>query len=353
MSLERRYRELVSGEWKGPLATSLRGGLSLLEQPYRWVVERRALRFDQQHVQPQRVPCPVISVGNLTVGGTGKTPFVAWLAKWFLARDASVTIISRGYGSQNGRPNDEALELATDLPSVPHLQNRDRVAAAKQAIATSGQQVLILDDAFQHRRLARDLDIVLLDALTPFGYGHLLPRGLLREPQKGLARAQVVALSRSDALAARQREQIREEVFRIAPQAQWLELVHRPTRWISATGEQLPLAALGGETIAAFCGIGNPAGFRRTLATLDIQPAQWLELPDHCAYDRRTMQRMERWLATSTTTCVVCTRKDLVKIPQRELAGRQLWALAIDLEIVAGRHDLEALLLPFVRRAAA
>src|SRR5436190_16306424 len=205
MLSDSQFRDLVSGHWKGPLAIVLRGALWMLAHPYGWIVRRRNARFDRGLVQPTKVAAPVISVGNLTVGGTGKSPFVAWLARWFLDRGTSVTIISRGYGSRGGKPNDEALELAARLPGVPHLQNPDRIAAANQALATNPAQVLILDDGFQHRRLARDLDIVLLDALAPFGYGHLLPRGLLREPIESLARAQVVALSRSDAVDAERR----------------------------------------------------------------------------------------------------------------------------------------------------
>src|SRR5206468_2244980 len=131
--------------------------------PYGWIVHRRNARFDRGVVRAEKVPAPVISVGNLTVGGTGKSPFVAWLARWFLDHSTAVTIISRGYGSPSGKPNDEALELATRLPGVLHLQNPDRLAAARAALAVNPRQVLILDDAFQHRRLARDLDIVLLD----------------------------------------------------------------------------------------------------------------------------------------------------------------------------------------------
>jgi tetraacyldisaccharide 4'-kinase len=103
--------------------------------------------------------------------------------------------------------------------------------------------------------------------------------------------------------------------------------------------------------VAAFCGIGNPAGFRSTLGTLGIEPVEWLELPDHCAYDARTIRQLEEWSARSTATHIVCTRKDIVKIPRQELGGKPLWALEIGLEIVRGQQELEAMLLPFVRLA--
>jgi tetraacyldisaccharide 4'-kinase len=322
----------------------LRGALWVLAHPYGWIVRQRNARFDRGNVQPTRVAAPVISVGNITVGGTGKSPFVAWLAKWFLDRHTAVTIVSRGYGSRGGKPNDEALELAARLPGVPHLQNPDRALAAKEALAANPRQVLILDDAFQHRRLARNLDIVLLDALAPFGYDHLLPRGLLREPVTSLSRAHVVALSRSDAVSEDRRREIEITVREVAPQALWLELTHQPTRLISASGDWLELAALRGEPVAAFCGIGNPAGFRSTLARSGFAIAGWLELPDHCPYGEREIARVVKCLAALDVRHVLCTRKDLVKIPQAKIAGKQLWALDVELEIVRGQNELEALL---------
>ena len=151
------------------------------------------------------------------------------------------------------------------MPGVPHLQNPDRVAAAEQAIAEHGTQTLLLDDAFQHRRIARDLDIVLLDATEPFGFGRVFPRGLLREPASGLGRADVVCLTRTSLVEASARERIREQARRLAPNALWCEASHAPHSLLTQAGERLPLTTLAGKRVAAFCGIGNPAAFRRTL----------------------------------------------------------------------------------------
>src|SRR4029453_11169189 len=233
-----QFRDLVSGRWTGPWPAALRGLLAAAEPVYAAMVRAKNRRFDSGRGQPVRVDAPVISVGNLTVGGTGKSPLVAWLAEWFQSRGTAVAIISRGYGAKEGQPNDEALELAARLPDVPHLQNPDRVAAARHALAAHPRHVLILDDAFQHRRIARDLDIVLLDALEPFGHERLLPRGLLREPVANLSRAHVVALSRADAVDETARDQIRERVREAAPQAVWLELEHRPTGLVNHSGRR-------------------------------------------------------------------------------------------------------------------
>jgi tetraacyldisaccharide 4'-kinase len=338
------FRQIVSGERQGVLATLTRGMLGCLERPYQWAVDRRNLRFDNGRAEIIAAGVPVISIGNLTVGGTGKTPFVAWLATWFRERGVKVALISRGYGSRGGEQNDEARELATRLPGVPHLQNADRVAAARTARKKRLGDLLILDDAFQHRRIARDLDIVLLDALEPFGYGHLLPRGLLREPVRGLERAHVVALSRSDAVSEQRRKEIRREVERYAPRAIWVEFVHQPERLISASGEMFGIDNLKGRPVAAFCGIGNPAGFRHTLAACGFTVASLLELPDHCAYAESDLARLREWLEPLPVQYAICTRKDLVKIASPKLAEKQILALDICLEITRGRKELEAVL---------
>ncbi|MBW8885702.1 MAG: tetraacyldisaccharide 4'-kinase, partial [Planctomycetia bacterium] len=181
--------------------------------------------------------------------------------------------------------------------------------------------------------------------LEPFGYGHLLPRGLLREPMQGLARAHVIGLSRSDAISASCRSEIESRARRLAPAAVWLELAHQPTRLISNSGECLDLSALRGRRLAAFCGIGNPAGFRATLESCGFEIAAWLELPDHCAYDQGQIDRLSQWLRSCDVEHVLCTRKDLVKIPCDNLAGKPLWALEIELQVLKGLGRLEKLLM--------
>jgi len=351
MPLSGWLRDVASGKAKGASFDALRLVLGGIEPAYAAIVQRKNRRFDSGHQPQANIAAPVISVGNLTVGGTGKTPLVCWLAEWFRDSGAAVTLISRGYGAKRGRPNDEAMELAARLPGVPHLQNADRVAAAREALAADPRQVLILDDAFQHRRIARDLDIVLLDALEPFGYGHLLPRGLLREPVESLARAHVVALSRADAVEGAIRESIRDRVRQVAPQALWIELTHEPVGFIDNSESRTSLESLRGKRIAAFCGIGNPDGFRHTLAACGLSVAAFRALPDHFSYPPAELIKLENWLREGgDVAAVVCTRKDLVKIPRQQLAGRPLVALEIRLAITAGRQEIENLLLPLARR---
>jgi tetraacyldisaccharide 4'-kinase len=346
-----QFRELVSGRRRGLVATLGRTLLGGLEIPYAAAVRWRNRRYDRGKSEILPAAVPVVSVGNITLGGTGKTPTVEWLARWLLARGVRVALVSRGYGAENGKPNDEALELAERLPEVPHVQNRDRVAGARRAVGEFGAQLILLDDGFQHRRLARDFDLVLIDALEPFGFDHVFPRGTLREPLSGWARADAFLLNRSELVAASRREAIRAQALRFAPRALWLEATHAPRELRSASGSVQPLTALAGRNIAAFCGIGNPDGFRHALEAAGFTIAQWRTLPDHFAYPESEIAALGRWSDASSAEAVVCTHKDLVKIGPAWPGSKPLWALSSQLEIHRGQADLEARLQPLVDRA--
>jgi tetraacyldisaccharide 4'-kinase len=346
------YRELVSGRWRGVAATMLRAGLRIASVPYGWAIGARNRRFDRGVAATHRAPVPVVSIGNLTVGGTGKTPMVEWLARRLREREVRVAILSRGYGAAADGRNDEALELELALPDVPHLQNPDRAASAAIAVEELASQLLVLDDGFQHRQLARDCDIVLLDASEPFGFERVLPAGTLREPVDGLRRASVVVLSRADILDEAARYAIRRRVAQINPDAVWCEASHRAKRLLASDNRTEPLAALGAhERVAAFCGIGNPAGFRHTIAAVGCRAVAWREFPDHHAYTRGDVEALDAWAAAARASLVLCTRKDLVKLRVPTIGGAALRALSVDLEFLAGRDALEAALEPLILRA--
>ena len=241
----------------------------------------------------QRVGVPVVSVGNLTLGGTGKTPMVKWIARWAGERGIRVAIVSRGYGAVQGEPNDEARELAQALPDVPHVQNPDRVAAARRAIDEFAAELIILDDGFQHRRLARDLDIVLLDALRAVWLRpRLSSRHAARAARRlGAGRRRLPESGRSGRRPAG-RAAIRDRVAKLAPQAAWCEVVHAPSGLVNSRGQTQPLDVLRGRRVAAFCGLGNPAGFRRTLESTGCEIVVWREFPDHHAYLADRLRRI-------------------------------------------------------------
>jgi tetraacyldisaccharide 4'-kinase len=336
-----RYLSLVRGEARGFWPALQRLGLRLASVPYGLAVRLRNLGYDRGWRAAHRAPVPVVSVGNLTVGGTGKTPCVEFVAAFYRALDLRVAVLSRGYGSEAGR-NDEALVLEENLPDVPHLQGADRVALARTAVEELESEVLVLDDGFQHRRLARDLDVVLIDATDPWGRGHLLPRGLLREPRGGLRRAGAVVLTRCDQVGPDERGGLRRRVERLAPGVPVAEARHRPVELLNGDGERQSLDALRGRPVAAFCGIGNPDAFRRTLEDLGAAVSPFRVYADHHAYDRGDVDGLHEWArGLAEGTPVVTTQKDLVKLRLTRLGGRPLWALRICLHVEAGREEFE------------
>lgn len=330
------FTRLVDGTARGVGPTVTRLVLAGISVPYGLVIGCRNAAYDHGLLPITQAPVPVVSVGNLTLGGTGKTPLVAWLARTVTARGLKPAIVSRGYGAARGERSDEAAELAILLPEVPHVANRDRVAGVRAA-AAAGAEVALLDDGFQHRRLARDLDIVAIDATDPFGCGRLFPRGLLREPLSGLARAGAVVLTRATAVDARRRSEIRRW-FQAACGGRlpsvWAEATHRPVHLRSATSDTQPLERVAGARVAAFAGIGNPAAFRTSLATHGAQLVGFRAFPDHHTYEPTDLQALGDWAAGLRADLVVTTLKDLVKVRADRLGDIPLFALEIALEIL-------------------
>jgi tetraacyldisaccharide 4'-kinase len=334
-------RALLAGERRGVGATLERSGLRLAGVPYGWAVAFRNRLFDRGWKTVHSAGVPVVSVGNLTVGGTGKTPCVEYLANRLRQWQRRVAILSRGYGSEQG-PNDEALVLEENLPGIPHLQGADRVALARRAVAELKSDVLVLDDGFQHRRLARDLDLVLLDATEPWGFGYLLPRGLLRESPRALVRAGAVLLTRCDQAIPAVLAAIQREVTRLAPKAPVVLTSHQPSEWTDAEKRKKPLEQLRGKRVAAFCGIGNPEGFRRTLIDLGMTIGAFRCFADHHDYTRADLKDLCNWANKQATEgIVVTTQKDLVKLRLTRLGECELWALRIQLRIHAGQDALD------------
>jgi tetraacyldisaccharide 4'-kinase len=343
------YHALVRGDRTGVWPALARAGLWALSLPYGVGARVRNWAFDRGWKTSHAAAVPVVSIGNLTVGGTGKTPCVEYVAGFYRDLDLRVAILSRGYGAAEGR-NDEALVLEENLPDVPHLQGADRVELARIAVEELESEVVVLDDAFQHRRLRRDLDLVLIDATAPWGHGHLLPRGLLREPAGGLRRAHVVLLTRCDLVPPDALHAIRERVARLAPGVPVAETTHQPAAWRNAAHAEQPVEALHGRPVAGFCGIGNPDAFRRTLAGLGLDVVAWRTFPDHHRYTREDIESLRAWARQQPAdAALVTTQKDLVKVGLDRLGERDLWALRIRLHVRAGREALDAKLREIVR----
>lgn len=335
---------LIRGERRGPLALAARAALRAASWPYGLGAWWRNRAFDRGRRAVHRTAVPVVSVGNLTLGGTGKTPCVEWVARFFRDRDVQVAIVSRGYGAEHGR-NDEAMVLEENLPDVPHLQDPDRVAAAERAVEELESELIVLDDGFQHRRLHRDLDIVLIDATRPPARDHMFPRGTLRESASGLKRAGAVLLTRCDQVPTGEVDAIRAWLAARWPNVPVATTEHRPAELVGCDGATAPAESLAGRTVGAFCGIGNPAAFRKTLETLEAKVAGERTYPDHHAYTRADVDELTRWAETLPEgAALVTTQKDWVKLRVPALAGRPLWAVRVGLTFRDGETTFAAVL---------
>lgn len=340
MSTADRFHAMTRGETRGPAAALARAGLWWARLPYGAAVWARNRAFDRGWKKAVRVPVPVVSVGNLTLGGTGKTPVVEHVARFYRDLGLAVAVLSRGYGSAAG-PNDEAMVLEENLPDVPHLQGRDRVELATTAVHELESEVLVLDDGFQHRRLARDLDVVLADTTRPLTDEHLFPRGLLREPLDGLRRAGVIVLTRCDQAGPESVARQREWLARRFPDKSIATAVHAPVGLVGVGEQTASVEELRGKPVGAFCGIGNPDAFRRTLADLGANVAAFRTFPDHHPYKRIDVDDLCAWALTLPADAVIATtQKDFVKLRLPDLGDRPLWAVRVGVQFLDGEPAL-------------
>lgn len=324
-----------------------RGGLlELLHAPaclYGAAVLARRAAYDRGLAPAARLPVPVVSIGNLTAGGTGKTPACVWLARELGRRGMRPGLLSRGYGAAAGEPNDEARLLARLLPDVPHVGDPRR-ARGGEALIARGVDAIILDDGFQHRQLARDLDLVLVDATRPWGLPGvdgrapvraLLPRGLLREPASSLARADAIIVTRADQVTDGELAALERELQGHAAGRPLARAVHAPRALVASDGTERDPSALAGLEIDVVSALGNPAALERTLTSLGAVVRRHRVFPDHHRYVASDLDGLgrERPLVTSG--------KDAVKLAPLGVA--HAW-LDVEFRVVAGAAPIAALL---------
>jgi len=316
----------------------------------------RNFLYDLRLLPSRKVRAKVVGIGNLTTGGTGKTPATVLAAMTLRRRDQHVAILSRGYGRPVKSPDvcvlhdDSVLDWRQcgDEPwmmhqllkgqNIPILISPDRSRAALQAVTFFDSHVIILDDGFQHRRLKRDLDIVLINATNPFGGGKFLPLGNLREPLRSLKRAGMILLTHIDLVAEGALESLRQELHAVNPRAALLESVHKPDFLLEVKTERKQrLSHLEGREVAALSGLADPVQFEDCLAHVGMAVAQKWRYPDHHRFTRRELASVDHLLHGMP---LVTTFKDVVRFPTgwRELLRGEVYALAIKLDIVKGKN---------------
>ena len=339
------FKRLVDGTDTRLLARAARVLLRVLSIPYGIAIYFRNRAYDLGVRQSFSCGAPVICVGNFSLGGTGKTPLVSWIARHLMALKRHPAIVSRGYGAQQGQQSDEAAELSLILSSVQHFAHRDRIVAARKAVK-NGSDVVILDDGFQHRRLARDINIITVDATDPYGCGFLFPRGLLRESLREIRRADAIVLTRSTLVDESKRKDIRNTFQTLCSTKPliWAEADHKPMRLRQFSGVDLPIHLLNGKKVVAFAGIGNPDAFHYSLTPLDANVVAFRPFPDHHAYSNDDVTSLGGWASQQNAELVITTLKDLVKIQQDELDGIPLVAVEIEIDFLVGQERIEKLI---------
>ena len=319
--------------------------LYLFSLPYGWAVRARSLFYSLKLLKTKTLPCPVISVGNITVGGTGKTPLVMTLAKGLTDRGISIAILSRGYkGTKTSEPvvsdgkslflspeesGDEPFLMAQVCKGVPVLIGKDRFANGRIALRKFGIKGLLLDDGFQHLPLHRDLDILLIDSTIGFGDQHLLPRGILREPISYLRRAHLILLTKvEDPETCRPLE---KKIHEIHPRAQVFHSHYQPMSLVDPKGEREELYSLKGKKILALSGIANPDYFSSLLKKWGTEIVSEAIFPDHHFYVSKDLSFIKE--KSKGADWIVTTEKDMLKLRRLGIDHLPIRALRIEMKI--------------------
>jgi len=360
--LEQRLLKVISKETRGRCAACLRGALRCLSVIFHIVVQLRLWLHKHRILRARTLGCQVISVGNVTVGGTGKTPIVETFARSLQQKGRTVAILSRGYKSRktplwekvlkkkerlprvvsDGKrlllnselAGDEPYMLASNLHAVSVVVDKDRVKAGKYAIRKLGCDTLVLDDGFQYLKLGNRLDIVLVDYTNPFGYGNVLPRGLLREPVRNIRRAGFIFITKCPPEGA---PELKDKLRELNPHAEISECRHTSKYLQNVyTREQAPLDTLRGKKIAAVSGIAVPDSFENGLRKLGAEIVHSAQYADHHRYTQQEIIETINQAVEAGAEMILTTEKDAVRFPRIERCDLPVIYLRVEIEMLSG-----------------
>ena len=344
---------------------------------YSGIIRLRNLFYQTGLFKVRKLGCRVISVGNITLGGTGKTPVVERLASLLYCRGRKVAIVSRGYRRKKGPrlrrlkeklrgapttrvvsdgynillnsrvAGDEPYMLASNLEGVPVVINRNRRKGALYAIRRFKADTIILDDGFQHLDLKRDLDIVLIDATCPFGNGHIFPRGILREPCRNLSRADLLFITKA---VSGGQDELKKDLRRYNQRARILECRHNPIYLYDVrTSIKASLDFIRGMKAATLAGIANPEGFEKMLSGLGVEVIHSRRFADHHIYSQQELIDVLNKAARRGAEILLTTEKDAVRFPRLPKGAIPVFSLRVRIDSVAEGSDIDADILRFLR----
>ena len=336
------------------------------------IVKLRVLLYQKRIFRSQALGCHVIVVGNITMGGTGKTPVAEYLAKLLLSMGRKPAIISRGYKSKSEprykkfwrwlvhapeqppkivsdgneifmdseHAGDEPYMLAKDLKGVPVIVDKDRVKAGRYAIKRFQVDVLILDDGYQYLRLAPTLRIVLVDCTNPFGNYYLIPRGILREPLRSLDRASLILMTKSN---GKRNPLLEQDLSYANSRAPLVECAHRPCYFVSQDGTSvLPLESIQGKKVALFCAIASPQSFEKFISDLEPKIIYRKRYLDHHRFSEAELSSIDEH--SQSADYLITTEKDIVRIPEYYKFQAPLYYLRVEVQFLRNENLLHDLL---------
>lgn len=336
---------------------------SILSFFYLGVISFRNWLYDKKIFKETKLPCPVLSVGNITVGGTGKTPCVILLARILQKNGFKPAVISRGYGGRsvnsvnivsNGErilldsetAGDEPYLIAQELKNVPVVTGANRIATGKAAIDKFGANVIICDDAMQHRQIFRDINLVLLDNQSLNEKNRMLPRGRLREPIKELKRADAIIFTRTN-----ESQQADKKIGEIIKSVPIFESIHKPKDIIRADFNEIkPVSELKEKKIKAFCGIAKPDSFRKILLSAGARILSFDVFPDHHRYKKGELEKIRNGFISCNADYLITTEKDAVRLENYPEFIKILSVLRVEMEIISSAQLFEEFIMKRIQR---
>ncbi len=359
MNLFEYLDNVISGKMKGILPALLRYELLEISWLCLIAVKFRNQLYSSKIIKSERLPCKVISVGNIVAGGTGKTPTVIAIAKMLQeSTDFKIAVLSRGYKSKirgntvvsdgknilhdQSEVGDEPYLIAKKLTNIPVIIGKDRIKSGLIAVEKFNTQVVILDDGFQYLKLEKDINILVIDSTQPFGYGYILPRGYLREPLSAIKRADVILLTRVD--QCNDLGSIYDSLNLIAPSIPIFESTHCPTSLYAINeNKNIELENIKGKNILAVCGIANPLSFFNTLKSLQLSKINLLKFSDHHDYTTEDIKMIKKKMHETKSDYIITTEKDLMKL--NAIQDIPFLVLNIELRLVSSTKDFLSLIM--------